>query len=242
MKMGADLGEPFKINKGLRQDCCASPSPFKTYFGTALKQWERKCVKIVITVRDTDVYTLHYADDQTIMAQDRDNVNYMFQKLKDKYQKRGLEINMQKTKYICIGGNNEDLVFDDSSVIEACETYDYLGVKIYHSGECAKTLKDRVNKRRATTGILNSILWSGDIKRRNKKNIYIPIYNTIFKSIIIYGSKTWQMNVSEERKLMATKMEYLRRAPRKSRMEKTTNERIREIMNMLKTILNKIKS
>jgi len=44
-----------------------------------------------------------FADDQVLIAQDHDDMEFMARKLKEEYEKWGLTMNLEKTKYICIG-------------------------------------------------------------------------------------------------------------------------------------------
>jgi glutamine cyclotransferase len=65
-----------------------------------------------ITNSNTYVYSLNFADDQVLLAQDHDDVEYMGRKLKEEYEKWGLGINLEKTKYVCMGEGKEILKFD----------------------------------------------------------------------------------------------------------------------------------
>ena len=49
------------------------------------------------------VYSLSFADDQVVLAQDHDDLEYMARKLKEECEEWGLNINLEKKKYICIG-------------------------------------------------------------------------------------------------------------------------------------------
>ena len=56
-----------------------------------------------IPMQNTHVYSLNFADDQVLISQDHDDMEFMARKLKDEYEKWGLTMNLEKTKYICIG-------------------------------------------------------------------------------------------------------------------------------------------
>jgi len=56
-----------------------------------------------IPIQNTYVYSLSFADDQVLLAQDRDDMEYMARKLKEEYGKWGLAINLEKTKYVRMG-------------------------------------------------------------------------------------------------------------------------------------------
>ena len=236
IKIGQNLSEPFKITKGLRQGCCLSPTLFKIYLDRALLQWRRKCNNMGIPITDNyTLYTLHFADDQVVIAHDREDLEYMARKLLEEYEKWGLQVNTTKTKYMCVGGPMEDLILDNKT-IEACEEYTYLGVKIDSKGRCEKEIQDRINKGKKVIGALNPILWSNNITKKGKK----LIHNTIFESIISYGSEVWQLNQKQKNKLLVTEMDFWRRSARVSRQDRIRNERIRDIMGVGEDIVEKI--
>lgn len=54
---------------------------------------------------DTTLYTIQYADDQVVVAQNKENLQYPSQKLKDEYLKWGLQLNIKKTQDLCIFSN-----------------------------------------------------------------------------------------------------------------------------------------
>ena len=45
---------------------------------------------------------VHFADDQVLLAQDHDDVEYMARKLKEEYEKWGLAVNLEKKLNICV--------------------------------------------------------------------------------------------------------------------------------------------
>jgi len=49
---------------------------------------------------------------------------------------------------------------------------------------------------------------------------------------LVYGAEVWQIPTREINKMLSTEMDVLRRSARKSRMERTKNERIKEIMGV----------
>ena len=53
-----------------------------------------------IPIQDTHVYSLNFADDQVLIAQDHNAMEFMVQKLKEEYKKWGLTMNLEKTKYV----------------------------------------------------------------------------------------------------------------------------------------------
>jgi hypothetical protein len=69
----------------------------------ALEEWKRTCHGMGIPLENTTLYTLQFSDDQVVLAGDKEDLEYMARKLKESYEKWGLIMNLNKTKYLCIG-------------------------------------------------------------------------------------------------------------------------------------------
>jgi len=82
-----------------------------------------------IPIQNTFVYSISFADDQVLLAQDHDDIEYMTRKLKEEYEKWGLAINLEKTKYVCMGEGKETLEFDSGEEIKPCRECTFLGTK-----------------------------------------------------------------------------------------------------------------
>jgi len=78
-------------------------------------------------------------------------------------------------------------------------------------------------------------LWSKDIRKERKFNIY----NLLFKSSFLYGSETWRLTENNKRRVEATEMDALRRCARISRKERTKNVTIRQQIGLEETIVKK---
>lgn len=81
VKCGKVISSEFVVSKGLRQGCGMSPSLFKIYLETVLSQWNRSCSSMGIEIKNTIIHSLLFADDQVIMAQERDDIKFMTKKV-----------------------------------------------------------------------------------------------------------------------------------------------------------------
>ena len=122
-----------------------------------------------IPITDTLLCTLCFANGQVIVTQDCDDVNYMTRKLIDEYKTWGLEKNTNETEYMCIGGQQQDLVLNDEITIKHCYDYEYLGTNISCDGTLDEAAKDRNAARRKAITLLNSILWDQTINKPTKR-------------------------------------------------------------------------
>jgi hypothetical protein len=97
-------------------------------------------------------------------------------------------------------------------------------------------IKKKINNARKVIGMLNSILWSSNILGKTKT----LIYKSTVESIMLYVSETWTLKRTKQNKLLAAEMDYWRRSARKSRRERIRNTVIREMMEVEKTILERM--
>ena len=101
-------------------------------------------------------------------------------------------------------------VIKRDSEIESCQEYKYLGVIFDTSGTEDKEIRSRLTQARKCIACLNEILWSKDIRKERKLNIY----NALIKSSLLYGSETWRLTENNKRRVEATEMDALRRFSR----------------------------
>jgi len=117
----------------------------KQYYDPGMEEWKRKCSGMGIPLENTTLYTLQFADDQVVLKGDKEDVGYMTCKLKETYEKWGLDMNLNKTKYLCIGQTHSNFKLDKDSEIESCQEYKYLGVVFDNSGTDDKDYKIKSN-------------------------------------------------------------------------------------------------
>ena len=86
IKIGKQLSSGFYITEGLWQGCSLSPTLFKTYIQNALENWQKKCTTMGLEIQDTTIYSMLFADDQLLIAQHNEDLEYMTGKLIDEYE------------------------------------------------------------------------------------------------------------------------------------------------------------
>ena len=104
-------------------------------------------------------------------------------------------------------GTHNNLKLDKDNEIEFCQEYKYLGVIFDTSGTDDKKIRSRVIQARKCIACLNGLLWSKDIRKERK----LDIYNALIKSSLLYGSETWRLTENNKRRVEATEMDVLRR-------------------------------
>ena len=66
------------------------------------------------------------------------------------------------------------------------------------------------------------------------------IYNSVVKSVLTYGAETWSLYEDDRRRINAAEMDALRRSARISKIDRKTNEYIRETMDAQDAVLDDV--
>ena len=88
----------FKIAKGVRQGCILSPCLFNLYAEYIMWNAELDEAQAGIKIARKNVNNLRYVDDNTLMAESKEELKSLLMKVKEESEKVGLKLNIQKTK------------------------------------------------------------------------------------------------------------------------------------------------
>ena len=83
---------------------------------------------------------LRYADDTTLMAQSEEELKSLLMKVKEKSEKAGLKLNIQKTKIMASSLITSWQI--DGETMETVIDFIFLGSKITGDGDCSHEIKD----------------------------------------------------------------------------------------------------
>ena len=114
-----------------------------------------------IKINGRNIINLRYADDNTLMAESKEELKSLLLKVKEKSEKAGLKLNIQKTKII-VSGPITSLQIDGETV-ETVADFIFLGSKITADGDCSHEIKRHLLLERRVMTNLDSVLKSRDI-------------------------------------------------------------------------------
>ena len=137
-------GKPdwFKIGKGVHQGCILSPCLFDFYPESIMQNanagLDESQTRIKITMRN--INNLKYADDATLIAESEEELKSLLMKVKEKSEKAGIKLNIQKTKIMTSG-----LITSWPIDGETMETdFIFWDCKITADGDCSHESKRRL--------------------------------------------------------------------------------------------------
>ena len=92
-----------------------------------------------IKIARRNINNLRYADDTTLMAESEEKLKSLLMKVKEKSEKVGLKLNIQKTKIMASGPITSWQI--DGETVETVSDFIFLGSKIPADGDCSHEIK-----------------------------------------------------------------------------------------------------
>ena len=102
VRTGHGTKDWFQIRKGVRQGCM-SPCLFNLYAEYIIRNAGLDEAQAGIKIARRNINNLRYADDTTLMAESEEELKSLLMKVKEKNEKVGLKLNIQKTKIMASG-------------------------------------------------------------------------------------------------------------------------------------------
>ena len=92
-----------------------------------------------IWIAGRHINNLRYADDTTLMAESEEKLKSLLMKVKEKSEKAGLKLNVQKTKIMAYSSITSWEI--DGETVETVSDFIFLGSKITAGGDCSHEIK-----------------------------------------------------------------------------------------------------
>jgi hypothetical protein len=178
---------------------------------------------IGIKIGGRTINNLRYADDTTILAEEKEDMKNLLKKLKEESEKAGLSLNLKKTEIMKTGTLNEFIL--DGTEIEIT-SYTFLGSIITRDRYDNKEINRRLSIGRMAMTKLEKTMKYRDVKKATK----IKIAETIIFPTVTYGSESLTVRKSERKKIDAFELWMWRRILRVPWTEKRTNFSVLEGM------------
>ena len=122
-----------------------------------------------IKIARRNINNLRYADDTTLMAESKEELKSLLMKVKEKSEKAGLKLNIQKIKIMASGPITSWQI--DGETVETVTGFIFLGSTITADGDCSHEIKRCLLTVRKAVTNLDSILKSRDITLPTKVHI-----------------------------------------------------------------------
>ena len=166
-----------------------------------------------------NINNLRYADDTSLMAESKE-LKSLFMKVKEKSEKVGLKLNIQKNKIMASHPITSWEI--DGETMETVADFIFLGSKITVDGDCSHEIKRCLLLGRKVMTILGSILKSRDITLSTK----VRLFEAMVFPVVMYGCESWTIKKAECRRIDAFELWCWRRLLRVRWTARRSNQSI----------------
>ena len=185
VRTGHGITDWFQIGKGVRQGCILSPCLFNLYAEYIMQNTGLEEEQAGIKIARRNINNLRYADDTTLMAESKEELESLLMKVKEESEKVGIKLNIQKTKIMSSVPITSWEI--DGETVEAVSDFIFGGSKIIADGDCTHEIKRHLFLGREVMTNLDSILKSRDIPLSTK----VHLVKAIVFSVVMYGCESW---------------------------------------------------
>ena len=144
-----------------------------------------------IKIAGRNINNLRYADNSTVIAESKEEINSLLMKVKEENEKVGLKLNIQKTNVMASGPITSWEI--DGETVETVADIILGGSKITAHGDCSHEKKRPLLLGRKVMINLDSILKSRDITLPTKVHL---VKAKVFP-VVMYGCESWTVNRAE---------------------------------------------
>ena len=138
-----------------------------------------------IKIAGRNINNLRFADDNTLMVENEDELKSLLMKVKEQSEKVGLKLNIQKTKIMASSPTTSWKI--DGETVETMSVFIFLGSKITVDGDCSHEIKRYFLLGRKVMTNLDSILKSRDITLPTK----VRLVKAMVFPVVMCGCESW---------------------------------------------------
>ena len=185
-----------------------------------------------LTVGDTRVSDLTFADDIALLSADPVELQTMLNNIQLLAARVGLLISSEKTKVMCSLPTQPCQFYVNGQGLKQVRSFKYLGSEIAENGDAGCEARARRMKGQAAFSAL-SRLW-------NDRNVTVAtkmkVYMACVRPVLVYGCETWPLKAEHLKMLTAFEHRCWRRILHIPYTAHITNEVVRERVSVANTI------
>ena len=169
VRTGHGTADWFQIGKGVCQGCILSPCLFNFYAEYIMRNTGLDEAQAGIKIAGRNTNNLRYADDNTLMAESKEELKSLLLKVREDSEKVGLKLNIQKTKMMASGSITSWQI--NGEILETVKDFIVLGSKVTADSYGSYEIKRYLLLERKVVTNLDSILESRDITLPTKVHL-----------------------------------------------------------------------
>ena len=180
-----------QVGKETYQGCILSPCLFNLYAEYMMRNAGLEETQAGIKTARRNINNLRYEEDATLTAEGEEELTSLLMKVKEKSEKVGLKLNVEKTKIMASGPITSWQI--DGEKMETVRDFILGGSKITADGDCSHEMKRHLLLGRKVMTNLDSISKSRDITLPTK----VRLVKAMVFPVVMYGCESWTVKKAE---------------------------------------------
>ena len=218
------MSEAFEVQSGVRQGCVLSPLLFNCFMDRILREVTEALGGglhieyatgggLFLSYRDKTsasscIQDALYADDVTLIAETRRELQHMITTLDKACDLWGMCINSEKTKILTVGETEDEPPLKlKGQTLGEVESFSYLGSEV---GQTTKVEREVMVRLKKAGTAYQMWRWKVFRSRNLSKTTKLRAFRILVMSILLYGAETWAVTQQDIRKLKTFQMKCLR--------------------------------
>ena len=148
-----------------------------------------------IKIAGRNINNLRYADDTTLMAESKEELQSLLMKVKEESKKAGLKLNVEKPKIMASGPITSWQI--DGENVKTVSDFIFLGSKINVDSDCSHEIERCLFLGRKAMTNLDSILKNGDMTLPTK----VPTVKAMVFPVVMCGCESWTVKKAEHQRI-----------------------------------------
>ena len=237
----------FNIRSGVKQGCVLAPTLFGIFFSVVLRHafgtstegiylrtrsdgrlFNLARLKAKSKTREELIRDMLFADDAAVCAHSDEQLQILMDRFSRACDDFSLTISLKKTQVMAQEADPPNISINNYT-LEVVHQFVYLGSTICDNVSLDAEINKRIGKAATTMARLTERVWNNNMLTNTTK---VAVFHACVISTLLYGSESWTMYASQEKKLNSFYMRCLRRIFQISWQDRITNN---EVLDRAKT-------
>ena len=189
----------FQIGKGVCQGCILSSYLFNFHAEYIMRNAGLDEAQTGLKIAGRNINNLRYADDTTLMVESEEELKDLLITVKEKSEKVGLKLNIQKRKIMASSPSPITSWQIDGETMETVTDFIWGGSKITADGDCSHEIKRCLLLGRKVNTNLDSIFKSRDITLPTK----VRVVKAMVFPVVMCGCESWTIKQANCQRIVA---------------------------------------
>ena len=211
----SSVGETEKctVNVGLHQELALSPYLFDLIMDVLTRE-----------VKEEPPWSMMFADDIVLCDDTREKVGEKLEAWRRVMEERGLKVSRNKTEYMAFNAEGAGSIRMHDYVLKKVTSFEYLGTTVSGNGELEEEVEKRIQAGWRNWKRLSGVICDKRLSARKKGKVF----KVAVRPAITYGSETWSIKKTQDKKMDVAELKMLRSACGHTRLDHVENEDIRK--------------